>query len=37
VLRLYEKWMRTRSRRSGHLLVERGIVPNYSAGSRLIQ
>ena len=37
VLRLYEKWIRTRSRRSGDLLVERGIVPNYSAGSRLIQ
>ena len=37
VLRLYEKWMRTRSRRSGDLLVERGIVPNYSVGSRLIQ
>jgi hypothetical protein len=37
VLRLYEKWVRTRSRRSGDLLVERGIVPNYSASSRLIQ
>jgi len=37
VLRLYEKWMRTRSRRSGDLLVERGIVPNYSLSSRLIQ
>ena len=37
VLRLYEKWMRTRSRRSGDLLVERGIVPNYSVSSRLIQ
>lgn len=37
VLRLYEKWIRTRSRRSGDLLVERGIVPNYSATSRLIQ
>jgi len=37
VLRLYEKWMRTRSRRSGDLLVERGIVPNSSAGSRFIQ
>ena len=37
VLRLYEKWMRTRSRRSGDLLVERGIVPNYSAGNRWIQ
>jgi hypothetical protein len=37
VLRLYEKWIRTRSRRSGDLLVERGIVPNYAASSRLIQ
>jgi hypothetical protein len=37
VLRLYEKWIRTRSRRSGDLLVERGIVPNYSISSRLIQ
>jgi hypothetical protein len=37
VLRLYEKWVRTRSRRSGDLLVERGIVPNYSVPSRLIQ
>jgi hypothetical protein len=37
VLRLYEKWRRTRSRRSGDLLVERGIVPNSSAGSRFIQ
>ena len=37
LLRLYEKWMRTRSRRSGNLLVERGIVPNSSARSRFIQ
>jgi hypothetical protein len=37
VLRLYEKWIRTRSRRSGDLLVERGIVPNYAASSRLLQ
>lgn len=37
VLRLYEKWMRTGSRRSGDLLVERGIVPNSSVNSRLIQ
>jgi hypothetical protein len=37
VLRLYEKWIRTRSRRRGDLLVERGIVPNYSVSSRLIQ
>jgi len=37
VLRLYEKWLRTRSRRSGDLLVERGIVPNSSPSGRLIQ
>jgi hypothetical protein len=37
VLRLYEKWIRTRSRRSGDLLVERGIVPNCTVSSRLIQ
>jgi hypothetical protein len=37
VLRLYEKWLRTRSRRSGDLLAERGIVPNCSASSRFIQ
>jgi hypothetical protein len=37
VLRLYEKWLRTRSRRSGDLLAARGIVPNGSVGSRFIQ
>ena len=37
LLRLYEKWMRTRSRRSGDLLVARGIVPNNSVASRFIQ
>ena len=37
VLRLYEKWLRTRSRRSGDLLAARGIVPNQSIGSRFIQ
>jgi hypothetical protein len=37
LLRLYEKWMRTRSRRSGDLLAARGIVPNASVGSRFIQ
>jgi hypothetical protein len=37
VLRLYEKWLRTKSRRSGDLLVSRGIVPNCSVGSRFIQ
>jgi len=37
VLRLYEKWLRTGSRRSGNLLAARGIVPNGSVGSRFIQ
>jgi hypothetical protein len=37
VLRLYEKWLRTRSRRSGDLLAARGIVPNASIGSRFLQ
>jgi hypothetical protein len=30
LLRLYEKWVRTGSRRDGQLLAERGIVPNAS-------
>ena len=37
VLRLYEKWLRTGSRRSGDLLASRGIVPNSSIGSRFLQ
>jgi hypothetical protein len=37
VLRLYERWVRTRSRRSGELLAAKGIVPNRSARSRFIQ
>jgi hypothetical protein len=37
LLRLYEKWMRTKSRRSGDLLASRGLVPNASVGSRFIQ
>ena len=37
LLRLYEKWLRTRSRRSGDLLVERGIVPNASIPTRFVQ
>jgi hypothetical protein len=37
VLRLYEKWLRTGSRRSGELLAARGIVPNASVGSRFLQ
>jgi hypothetical protein len=37
LLRLYEKWLRTRSRRSGDLLARQGLVPNASAASRFIQ
>jgi hypothetical protein len=37
VLRLYEKWLRTGSPRDGQRLVDRGIVPNTSIGSRFIQ
>jgi hypothetical protein len=37
VLRLYERWLRTKSRRSGELLATRGIVPNASVGSRFVQ
>jgi len=37
VLPLYEKWLKTGSRRSGQLLVERGVVPNASIKSNLIQ
>jgi hypothetical protein len=37
LLRLYEKWLRTRSRRSGDLLAQRGIVPNTSVVSRFVQ
>lgn len=39
LLRLYEKWLRTGSRRNGELLAEQGIVPNASiaAASRRVQ
>lgn len=37
LLRLYEKWLRTGSRRSGQLLVERGVVPNASIRSTRVQ
>ena len=36
LLRVDEKWLRTKSRRSGDLLAARGIVPN-AAASRLVQ
>jgi hypothetical protein len=36
LLRLYERWLKTGSVRSGQLLVERGVVPNASVkGSRI--
>jgi hypothetical protein len=37
LLRLYEKWLKTGSRRSGQLLVERGVVPNNSITNTRIQ
>lgn len=35
LLRLYEKWVRTGSRRNGDLLAEKGIVPSLSASLRV--
>jgi hypothetical protein len=37
LLRLYERWLKTGSRRSGQLLVERGVVPNASITNTRIQ
>ena len=37
LLRLYEKWLKTGSRRSGQLLVERGVVPNASVKATRVQ
>ena len=37
LLRLYEKWLKTGSPRSGHLLVERGVVPNASVKGTRVQ
>jgi hypothetical protein len=37
LLRLYERWLKTRSRRAGQLLVERGVVPNTSIRSTRVQ
>ena len=37
LLRLYERWLKTGSRRSGSLLAERGIVPVSPATSRFVQ
>jgi len=37
LLRLYERWLKTGSPRSGQLLIERGVVPNASIKTNLIQ
>jgi hypothetical protein len=37
LLRLYEKWLRTGSPRSGQLLVQRGVVPNASIRNSRVQ
>ena len=37
VLRLYERWLRTGSRRAGEQLAGQGIAPNHSLGRRFIQ
>jgi len=37
LLRLYERWLKTGSPRSGQLLIERGVVPNASVKTNLIQ
>jgi hypothetical protein len=37
LLRLYERWLRTGSRRCSQLLVEQGVMPNASIGSRRMQ
>jgi len=37
ILRIYERWLRTGSGRDAQRLVDRGIVPNSSIGSRFLQ
>ena len=37
LLRLYERWVLTRSRHAGTLLAERGIVPNEAAPTKFVQ
>ena len=37
LLRLYERWLRTGSRRSGQLLAERGVVPTAAARTSRVQ
>jgi hypothetical protein len=37
IFRLYERWLRTGSQRDGQRLIERGVTPNSSVGTRFIQ
>ena len=37
LLRRYERWLKTGSRRAGQLLVERGVVPSASVRSTRVQ
>jgi hypothetical protein len=37
LLRLYERWLKTKSKRSGDLLALQGIVPNASISTRFVQ
>jgi hypothetical protein len=37
LLRLYERWLKTGSQRSGQLLVERGVVPNATIRTTRVQ
>jgi hypothetical protein len=37
LLRLYERWLKTGSPRSGQLLAERGVVPNLAARNNRVQ
>jgi hypothetical protein len=37
LLRLYEKWLRTGSRRDGQRLADQGILPNASVGQKFLQ
>jgi hypothetical protein len=37
LLRLYEKWLKTGSPRSGQLLIERGVMPNASIKTSRVQ
>jgi hypothetical protein len=37
LLRLYGRWLKTGSPRCGHLLLERGVVPNLSAKTNRVQ